>query len=571
MDKLRCLAKDGRVQWLVWIALLLAATALRLPGADWDAVPSIPGTAIAAHPDERYLLGVAQSTPLWGDPCATSPDFPYGHLPVYMARLLVMAAPNNDPLYAARLLSGLTGVLLVAVAGAWGKALAGARGACFAALVMAFAPFPIQQAHFYTVDPLGTVLASMAILYAMRRRWTTAGAFAGLAVACKVSLVWCGAVVVAGYWLQVAGCGLRAGRSANRKLQITNWTSYFSHYVLRVTFCVLFPMFLAFVVSSPWSLLCPATCWRGPLMQASMATGRFDFPYTRQYAGTWPFVYPLAQMALWGLGPLATLAGLAGVVFALVRWQQWSFAVRMSCVWTVIYFLATAGLYAKFPRYLLPLYPVWAACGVWAIGRLRGRICGVLYVLVCLSTAALGLAQVSIYAQPHPWIVASEWIYANVVPGEMVAVEAWEHPLPVPLSDYDAGRYAQVTLPIFDEDAPEKSATLSEATRRANVIALASRRGYGALTRDLSRNAGTLDRYRSLLAENEVISFGRCPRLGPLALTDDPLSDAGLPVPMSLAKRCGTRFALRLPRLDESFCVYDAPMVLLVLKPTGGH
>ena len=30
---------------------------------------------MAAHPDERFLLGVAESVPLWSDPNAASPDF----------------------------------------------------------------------------------------------------------------------------------------------------------------------------------------------------------------------------------------------------------------------------------------------------------------------------------------------------------------------------------------------------------------------------------------------------------------------------------------------------------------
>ena len=199
--------KFGR--WLVWIAALLVAAALRLHAPDWDTAVPVAGMFIAAHPDERFLLGVAQATSLWADPCAASPDFPYGHLPVYVARLLVMVSPTADPLTAARLLSGLVGVLLVAVAGAWGRALAGERGALFAAFVMAFAPFAIQQAHFYTVDPLGAVLVSMAILMAMRRRWSMAGVLVGLALACKVSLGWGVAVVVVGYGLWVAGYKLK--------------------------------------------------------------------------------------------------------------------------------------------------------------------------------------------------------------------------------------------------------------------------------------------------------------------------------------------------------------------------
>lgn len=185
----------------------MLATALRLPKPDWDAAAPDVRLAIAAHPDERFLLGVAQATPLWSDPCAASPDFPYGHLPVYVARLFVITAPNADPLFVMRLFSGLLGVLLVALTGAWGRALAGRRnpagmwGALLAAALMAFAPFSIQQARFYSVDVLGAILASGAILAATRHRWTLAGALSGLAFACKASLAWCAVVVVVGYGL----------------------------------------------------------------------------------------------------------------------------------------------------------------------------------------------------------------------------------------------------------------------------------------------------------------------------------------------------------------------------------
>ena len=561
----------------MWIVVLLVATALRLSSPDWDAVPGIPGTAIAAHPDERFLLGVAQATALWADPCAASPDFPYGHLPVYVARLLVMTAPSADPLVAARLFSGLVGVLLVAVTGAWGRALAGERGALLAGMVMAFAPFAIQQAHFYTVDLLGAVLVSMAILMAMRRRWSMAGALAGLTLACKVSLGWGAVVVVVGYGLWVAGYGSkvesRKSEVESPKSNVENRKAYgsrFAHHVSRFTFHVFLPMALAFAVVSPWALLRPVACWRGPLMQASMAAGRFDFPYTRQYAGTLPFVYPLGQMALWGLGPLATFAGLVGMVLALARWRRLSFTARVGSLWVMVYFLVTAGLYAKFPRYLLPLYPAWAAWSAWTLAQ-GPRRAGVGmrwlgYALLCGTTAIFGVAQVSVYAGAHPWIAASRWIYANVEGGQTIAVEAWDHPLPVPLPGGDPQRYTALTLPVWDEETPEKSAALADAFVEADIIVLASQRGYAGLARNPARYAATLDWYRQLLAEGDVVAFGRCPRIGPLALSDDPLADAGLPSPLTLEERCGTRYALRLPRLDESFRVYDAPVVLLIRR-----
>jgi hypothetical protein len=228
----------------------------------------------------------------------------------------------------------------------------------------------------------------------------------------------------------------------------------------------------------------------------------------------------------------------------------------------------TAGLYVKFPRYLLPLYPVWAAwaalvCVKVIASPVARRVVG---MVALASTAVLGWAQVSIYAEPHPWIAASQWIYANVPSGATIAVEEWDHALPVPLSEGDAGRYTALTVPVYDEKTAAKIAQLAEVAEKADVIVLASHRGYGALARQPESYAATLAWYGELLREREVIAFGRCPRVGPVALTDDPLADAGLASSLSLAERCGTPYALRLPHLDESFRVYDAPPVLLLLR-----
>ncbi len=562
----------ARRSFLFWnVLVLLLAAALRLPHSNWDA-------AIAAHPDERFLLGAASSTPLWGDVCSASPDFPYGHLPVYLARLLVLSAPGSDPLYAARLLSGLLGVLLVALAGAYGRALGGPRAGLIAATLLALAPAPIQQARFYTVDPLGAVLASAAILAAMRRHWRAAGVLAGLALACKLSLIWCAATVITGY--------------------LSRFTFHVSRFIhpskiQNLKSKILLPFLLAFVLASPWALLRPVACWRGPLTQTAMAAGRLIFPYTLQYRETWPFVYPLAQMTWWGLGPVATAIGVWALGRVVWRWRSAPHAARIALIWTALYFLATAGLYVKFPRYLLPIYPIWVAWTAMvclgdtapaqkskapAISAQHAQpkrrmlfaglpVCRfVLLALTLATTAALGLAQIGLYAQPHPWETASRWIYRNIPDGATLAIEMWDQPLPVWLPGGDPARYTQITLPMFDEDSAEKQSHLEAALQTADVIVLASHRGYGTLSRQGMSYAETSAWYKKVLEEREIVVFGRCPRLGILALSDDPLAEAGLPAPATLAERCNAPAVLRLPRLDESWRVYDAPIVLLAIK-----
>jgi hypothetical protein len=121
---------------------------------------------------------------------------------------------------------------------------------------------------------------------------------------------------------------------------------------------------------------------------------------------------------------------------------------------------------------------------------------------------------------------------------------------------------------VFDAESSAKQAELAEAVDLADVVVLASRRGYGALSRTPAKSQETLIWYQDLLLHSAVRVFTRCPRLGPVALTDDPLADAGLPSIVPLATRCGARWALQLPQLDESFRVYDAPLVIVAV-PLG--
>jgi hypothetical protein len=423
---------------------------------------------------------------------------------------------------------------------------------------MTFAPFPLQQARFFTVDPFGAVLASAAVLAATRRRFRVAGALAGLAFACKASLIW---VFIPILWASIS----------------SQQPSSLRRYAAEMLRRCLLPALLAFALVSPWSLLRPIACWRGPLAQAAMAAGRLDFPYTRQYAGTLPYVYPLLQMALAGFGLPVTFAGTMGLGTLLFRWRIESFRAKVLGIWMLSFFALTAGLYVKFPRYLLPIYPVWIAWAVCQRQRFVQRCLEKLSLTwfpvrplvrawLLLLSILLGLAQFSLYTQAHPWIMASRWMYSNLLPSETIAVEMWDHALPVPLPGYETVPYPQQTLPIFDEDTPEKLAQLEAALEDAEVIVFASRRGYAALARQPERYAQTLAWYERVFAEREIIAFGRCPRLGLLALSDNPLADAGLPVVVPLEQRCGTSQVLRLPRLDESYRVYDAPVVLLALK-----
>jgi hypothetical protein len=531
--------------WIGWCLILWVGAFLRLSHPDWD-------QGIAAHPDERFILGVAQDMPIYGNPCTVSPDFPYGHFPLSLLSLLVNSAPQADPLYAGRLISGLGGILLVALAGRCGSELSRApSGGLIAAGLAAFCPLLIQHSHFYTVDPWAAIFGTLAVLSAARFRRFWSGLFVGLALACKASSAWIGVSV-----------GIAIAISAPGQ----EW--------IHRGFIFVAGSMLGILLGSPWLLLTPLQCWRGPLVQAQLAAGRFIFPYTRQYVQTTPWVYPFIQMVVWAMGPLPTIIGAVTLVKSIAAWREGR-KFKILTFAPVLFYIAVASLYVKYPRYLLPIYPLWigaAAKGLLDLchtlsKRIGRRLCSVGLLVVISLTGIMGIAQASVYRSEHPWLQASRWIYRNVRDSSSIAVESWDHPLPVPLSSGDPSNYDQMTVPVLDHSpSRQDDAAARERARMASVVVLASRRNYGVVTRQPDRYRGVYSWYEAMFRARKRLVFSRCPKVGPVAFSDNPFRALRTHKAPDLRDICDARFIIELPRLDESLRVYDAPITVLLVR-----
>ncbi len=539
-------------RWSFWglVAILLVAAALRLSGVAWDG-------GIGAHPDERYLVGVAEEMAhRWEpDPFTVDASFPYGHVPLYLLLLLGGA----DRLMAARLLTGLLDVGTVALTAALARTLIAAggrdrsrsRGALMAALFLAVMPLHVQQAHFATADVPLAFFSTGALLFAARsvvhgqaRRAAAsllAGIWAGLALGCK-----------AGAALLLIPVALASTLGAeNRREQVRRAAG------------ALGAALATFAIANPFAVLEFPRFLTNVTTQAALARGAVLVPYTLQYRGTPPYLYPIAQQLVWGMGPVLGLLGFGGLAWMVARAARGrlSPAEWVVLAWALPFFAFTGGLYAKFPRYLLPLMPILAVYAAqWMVTMSRGPAPPLLFTLAVLPAAFLSLALVVSYGRPHPWVAASEWIQGHLPPGAVIAVEEWDHPLPL-----DAGDYTLRVLPVFEPEGEEKEREMTSVLAGADAVAIASRRGYGALARWPDRFPTTLSHYRALFAGERgfvaVGCWGRWPSLLGLSLADDPFGAAGLPLPHPACRPAGAW--LRLPRLDESFVVYDHPEVVV--------
>ncbi len=135
---------------------------------------------------------------------------------------------------------------------------------------------------------------------------------------------------------------------------------------------------LTFAVTSPFAILDWANFSRAVLTeQGAMVRGAADFPFTRQYRGTTPYLYQIEQLVRWGIGwPLGLLA------FASFAWVLVKLVIGRArpgeliiLSWVVPYFALTGLFLAKFMRYMVPVTPflmVFAAgllAAIWARGE----------------------------------------------------------------------------------------------------------------------------------------------------------------------------------------------------------
>jgi hypothetical protein len=530
---------------LLLLLVIIVAVCLRLYGVNWD-------NGIGAHPDERYLVGVAESL-RWPDrlsPLDVAPHYAYGHIPLYLVALAGSLNQADSLFLTGRVLSALFDTGTVVLTFALGRRLYGSREGLLSSALMALMLLHVQQAHFTTTDTYLVFFITAALFSAARLTdcgrlsyGFLAGLWTGMALGTKSTAA-----------LLVLPLGVACmGVSTEMRIR---WRNVLTIGAVALT---------TLVLTGPYVLLDYDIYWRNLGEQAAIVYGRLDVPYTRQYSGTWPYVYPIVQQMRWGMAGGVGLACLAGLAFAM--WRAVQEPPRESelvlLAWVIPATAFFGALYVKFPRYLMPVTPILALYA----GRLLmtmyrwnpslGRLaigCAVGCSLLCC------LALTGIYRVPHPWETASKWFYGNVPKGSLVAIEQWDHPLPLEATDY----YLQ-ELPVFDDDTPEKWARMERIMAEADYVVISSRRGYATLTRWPERYPQTAGYYRRLFEGKSdfeaVACFGRFARLGPVVVTDNPTAGLGFSLPVICQP--DAPIVLEIGRLDESFVVYDQPRVII--------
>ena len=546
---------------LLGVVLLLGA-GLRSYNLDWDDGHHL-------HPDERFLAIVGDrisfpttvrgyfdtsSSPL--NPYNRGFDgFAYGTAPLFATRAVAEALgmAGYDRIHlVGRALSATADLGTIVVAFLLARLLYGTAVGLLAAALLATTVLHIQLSHFFAVDTF-LALATTLALYAAYRAWLFGGTgnFAllglalGLGLATKLSAALLAPIVGLLVLVPAPGTPISFGRRAGGA-------------VLAALVAL-----LAYRVGDPYSFTPTALLGFGPNEQrfgdlnrwVQISSGRVDVPYMIQWVGTPNPWFALRGLVQWGFGLPLGLAALAGLGYAGLEMRRWrARGIHLLVVaWCLINLLYFGFQFAKFLRYLLPVYPALAIVAAYGLMRAAaglsrrlprlGAVGTALPVAVLGATALYALAFSSIYTRPNTRVAASEWIYENVQPGSRIAVEHWDDPLPLRLPGQNR-ELPQVTLELYADESPDKAARLAEAVQRADYLVLSSDRLSGSIPRLPRRFPIAIEYYR-LLFEGElgfdlVARFESRPSLGGVTIDDS--------------------------AAQEDFSVYDHPTVLVYRK-----
>lgn len=518
--------------WLL-VVVLLAAT-LRIVNIDWDQNHHF-------HPDERAVTMAVMR--LSFHPLQLDPDFfAYGSLPIYLTKATTSLVSHVDPwastydgiIYYGRALSAVIGTLTVLLTFLLGARLYDRRTGVLGAFLLAVCVLHVQNSRFLTVDVTLTFFVLLALLQLVRlsrdgRRssFVWAGVCVGLAVATKFSamalLAPLGIAILYRWWTEA------------RLLPVLGWS-----------LVAVFSGVVAFALAEPYILLNFDRVIRDITEQSHMVRNAGLFPFTTQYIGTPKYLYEIEQMVLWGMAPPL---GLAALWATLTRpghaWRSGRADELVLLFWVVPFFLVTGWFEVKFPRYLLPIYPVltvWAAEWLLRTYR-RGNLAGRLALpAVVVGTVLASLAFTSLYTRPHTVVSASEWVYRHVPRGSKILTQDWDEGFPMPLPGYSAGGYTIVPFGYYERpDSSAKIRRLAQQLSSADYIAFQTKRLYGAVTRAPDRFPLTTNYFYELFS-----------------------GDLGYTLIHEVASR-PSLFGYEVPTelADESISVYDHPKVLI--------
>ncbi len=518
-------AKLPLVVFLIAICILLIYT--RFVNLGW-------GLPYPMHPDERNMvisiLQLKCDTTTWID-CLHPHFFAYGQLPMYASYFLVKityffqgdigkAISFEDATLALRFISAVsavfTGLLLYhslsLLSLGWFKkkrtlSMDGVffkRLLALTSLVIVFVPGLIQLAHFGTTESflmvsyIALIWLSLLLFHkkiSYRSYVLFAGVVTGMALASKVSALPFGLIPLTSLAIDLRLKFPKSKKALQTKKGREQISVGIRKLVKQAGFAFLYggiSFLLAFLLS-PYNWLYFQDFYSSMQYESGVGFGTYDVFYTRSFFNTAPVFFQFGAILPYVLGLPVLLLFIAG--FILLPWRSRSFILLRIAF--LLYFLPQAFLYAKWTRFIAPVFPVAVLIASAFLVRIyfyirekihvkeksgRAMALRALYSLLVLITILPGMAFLSVYTKPDVRYYASYWMYQNIPEGSILLAETAnvvDVPILPPDADWQTRNFNYISFDFYNLDAnPMVSFDLRQHLQKADYIVVNTRRVF---------------------------------------------------------------------------------------------
>ena len=442
--------------WLLTIGLLIYS---RFVNLGW-------GLPYGFHPDERNMAIAIQQLN-WQE--KFNPHFfAYGQFPLYLGYVISLLTKFGATL-SLRVISAIASVLTFFVI--FKTIMVYEKKIPFPekiliALVVIFSPYAIQFAHFGTTESLLMLFYSLIIYYSLKRNIFFLAICAGLAMATKVS----SAIFL------VLPIIIILKSSLQKKITLVGATVIF------------------FVLFSPHNFFNWQDFFGSMAYESDVALGKMIVFYTGQFVDSIPILFQFEKIFPYTLGFFQLVLFLLGFVF--LSWKDKK--INLLRLAFLIYFIPNAFIFAKWTRFMAPVFPVMTVFSIlfahrvilsWSLDRAKRklRFTGSLVVALLLlgvtgATIWPGIKYLSVYQKPDTRIAASDWIYKNIPENSYILSET-ANVVDIPVGGDKNYQVISFNFYELDND-PTLQVELKNHLAEANYIFVPSRRIFANHPKD---------------------------------------------------------------------------------------
>jgi len=520
----------------IWIFLIALLVYTRLANLDW-------GLPYTMHPDERNMataiekLTCKMPTVTFNFPekildpwqvfdfisvgnfdfneCLNPHFFAYGQLPLYLSYILILIVkyfqgfwPSTvnfiEATLALRFLSATASIatafiLLKSSEILLGKNKYKKHPLLFIGifLVYIFIPYAIQFSHFGTTESFlmffYAFLIHLSLQYSKKMVSTThfiilSSLLMGAALATKISsLIFLGipAIVLILYH-----------KRFKKKQSITATKTeapFFLYQAFNIMVDLVFLMTLSillFVLFSPHTVISWEEFLGSMKYESEVALGKSLVFYTRQFIDTIPGIFQTTKIFPFAFGMPLYVLGFIGFFF--LSWKKKE--MNMLRLAVIFYFMPNAFFFAKWTRFISPVFPLISLLAAQAVvipyqaisekissKKIKGISVFLVFLLFGLSILP-GIGYLSVYMKPDTRFEASRWIYDNI-PEKSYILSETANVVDIPLSASQVGKqsknYDIISFNFYDLDSDLNLQTeLEEHLEKANYIFVPSRRVF---------------------------------------------------------------------------------------------